>query len=116
MHDIIFGSFEDKLLQKCLFHAGWMLREAQSSEQMVKSMQGTNKEAAWSEQNFCSWFEDPPSESLIPDNLNQAYEIMNSSSVSHIVWTDDEIFIFTLIVIDPEFRREDFSGENCQFF
>ena len=24
MHDIIFGSFEDKLLQKCLFHAGWM--------------------------------------------------------------------------------------------
>ena len=47
---LFFGSFEGKLLQKCLFHAGWMLREAQSSEQMVKSMQGTNKEAAWSKQ------------------------------------------------------------------
>ena len=57
-------------------------------------------------QNFRSGFEDPPGESVIPENLNQAYEIMNSSSVSHIVWTecDDGIFIFTLIVIDPEFR------------
>ncbi|XP_067029259.1 cation channel sperm-associated auxiliary subunit epsilon-like isoform X1 [Acropora muricata] len=79
------------------------IREAQSWEQMIKSMQGTNKEAAWSKQNFRSCFEDPPSESVIPDNLNQAYEIMNSSSVSHIVWTDDGIFIFTLTVIDPDF-------------
>ncbi|KAK2550814.1 hypothetical protein P5673_028495, partial [Acropora cervicornis] len=56
-------------------------------------------------QNFCSCFEDPPSEPVIPENLNQAYEIMNSSSVSHIVWTEchDGIFIFTLTVIDPEF-------------
>ncbi|XP_015780059.1 PREDICTED: uncharacterized protein C1orf101-like isoform X1 [Acropora digitifera] len=79
------------------------IREAQSYELMIKSMQRTNKEAAWSKQNFRSCFEDPPSESVIPDNLNQAYEIMNSSSVSHIVWTDDGIFIFTLTVIDPEF-------------
>ncbi|XP_044171367.1 cation channel sperm-associated protein subunit epsilon-like [Acropora millepora] len=79
------------------------VREAQSWELMIKSMQGTNKEAAWSTQNFRSCFEDPPSESVIPDNLNQAYEIMNSSSLSHIVWTDDGIFIFTLKVIDPEF-------------
>ncbi|XP_067031338.1 cation channel sperm-associated auxiliary subunit epsilon-like [Acropora muricata] len=79
------------------------IREAQSYELMIKSMQRTNKEAAWSKQNFRSCFEDPPSESVIPDNLNQTYEIMNSSSVSHIVWTDDGIFIFTLTVIDPEF-------------
>ncbi|XP_015770227.1 PREDICTED: uncharacterized protein C1orf101-like [Acropora digitifera] len=80
------------------------IREAQSWELMIKSMQGTNKEAAWSKQNFRSCFEDPRSEPVIPENLNQAYEIMNSSSVSHIVWTDDGIFIFTLKVIDPEFR------------
>ncbi|XP_067029258.1 cation channel sperm-associated auxiliary subunit epsilon-like [Acropora muricata] len=79
------------------------VREAQSWELMIKSMQGTNKEAAWSKQNFRSCFEDPRSEPVIPENLNQAYEIMNSSSVSHIVWTDDGIFIFTLKVIDPEF-------------
>jgi len=79
------------------------VREAQSWELMIKSMQGTNKEAAWSTQNFRSCFEDPRSEPVIPENLNQAYEIMNSSSVSHIVWTDDGIFIFTLKVIDPEF-------------
>ncbi|XP_015775390.1 PREDICTED: pentatricopeptide repeat-containing protein At2g16880-like [Acropora digitifera] len=55
--------------------------------------------------NFRSRFADPESESVILDNLNQAYEIMNSSSVSHIAWTecDDGIFIFTLTVIDPEF-------------
>ena len=46
----------------------------------------------------------PPGESVTPDDLNQAYEIMNRSSVSHIVWTDDGIFIFTLTVIDPDFR------------
>ncbi|XP_015759432.1 PREDICTED: uncharacterized protein C1orf101-like isoform X2 [Acropora digitifera] len=79
------------------------VREAQSWELMIKSMQGTNKEAAWLTQNFRGCFEDPPSESVILDNLNQAYEIMNSSSVSHILWTDDGIFIFTLTVIDPEF-------------
>ena len=28
MHDIIFGSFEDKLLQKCLFHAGGMYKRS----------------------------------------------------------------------------------------
>ena len=28
MHDIIFGSFEDKLLQKCLFHSGWMYKRS----------------------------------------------------------------------------------------
>ena len=28
MHDIIFGSFEGKLLQKCLFHAGWMYKRS----------------------------------------------------------------------------------------
>ncbi|XP_044162725.1 cation channel sperm-associated protein subunit epsilon-like [Acropora millepora] len=80
------------------------VREAQSWKQMAQSKQGTNKEASWSKQNFRSCFEDPRSEPVIPDNLNQAYEIMNSSSVSHIVWTDDGIFIFTLTVIDPEFR------------
>ncbi|XP_067031339.1 cation channel sperm-associated auxiliary subunit epsilon-like [Acropora muricata] len=79
------------------------IREAQSWELMIKSMQGTNKEAAWSKQNFSSCFEDPPSEPVSAENLNQAYEIMNSSSVSHILWTDDGIFIFTLTVIDPEF-------------
>ncbi|XP_015775407.1 PREDICTED: uncharacterized protein C1orf101-like [Acropora digitifera] len=80
------------------------MRETQSWEQMIKAMQETNKEAVWSKQNFRSCFEDPLSESVIPDNLNQAYEIMNSSSVSHVVWTDDGIFIFTLTVLDPEFR------------
>ena len=28
MHDIIFGSFEGNLLQKCLFHAGWMYKRS----------------------------------------------------------------------------------------
>ena len=28
MHDIIFGSFEGKLLQKCLFHAGSMYKRS----------------------------------------------------------------------------------------
>ena len=28
MYDIIFGSFEDKLWQKCLFHAGWMYKRS----------------------------------------------------------------------------------------
>ena len=28
MHDIIFGTFEDNLLQKCLFHAGWMCKRS----------------------------------------------------------------------------------------
>ncbi|XP_067029253.1 cation channel sperm-associated auxiliary subunit epsilon-like isoform X4 [Acropora muricata] len=88
----------------CSTQAG-CVREAQSWELMIKSMQGTNKEAAWSKQNFRSCFEDPPSEPVIPENLSQAYEIMNSSSLSHIVWTDDGIFIFTLKVIDPEFRN-----------
>ncbi|XP_044163679.1 cation channel sperm-associated protein subunit epsilon-like isoform X2 [Acropora millepora] len=61
--------------------------------------------SATMKENFRSCFEDRPSEPVIPDNLNQAYEIMNSSSVSHIVWTecDDGVFIFTLTVIDPEF-------------
>ena len=53
---------------------------------------------------FRSCFEDLPSKPVIPHNLNQAYEIMNSSSVSHVVWTNGGIFIFTLKVIDPEFR------------
>ena len=36
----------------CSMQAG-CIREAQSWEQMIKSMQGTNKEAAWSKQ-VCS--------------------------------------------------------------
>ena len=28
MHDIIFDSFEGKVLQKCLFHAGWMYKRS----------------------------------------------------------------------------------------
>ena len=28
MHDIILDSFEGKLLQKCLFHAGWMCKRS----------------------------------------------------------------------------------------
>ena len=28
MHDIILDSFEGKVLQKCLFHAGWMYKRS----------------------------------------------------------------------------------------
>ena len=28
MHNIIIGSFKDRLLQRCLFHAGWMYQRS----------------------------------------------------------------------------------------
>lgn len=57
------------------------------------------------EQNYRSCFEDPANNSSPNVDLSQPYEILNSSkSSSQILWNDVGMFVFTLKVVDPEFR------------
>ena len=60
------------------------------------------------QQNYRSCFEEPANNSSPNVDLNQPYEILNSSiSSSQIRWNDVGIFVFTLKVVDPEFRWEE---------
>lgn len=71
----------------------------------MKSMQELDKEAAWSKENYRSCFEGPANGSASMVNLNQPYEILNSSAASsHVIWHDVGMFVFTVKVVDPEFR------------
>ena len=57
------------------------------------------------QQNYRSCFEEPANNSSPNVDLNQPYEILNSSiSSSQILWSDVGLFVFTLKVVDPEFR------------
>ena len=56
-------------------------------------------------QNYHSCFEDSASGPERQYDLHQPYEILNSSAASsHVVWNDVGVFIFTVKVIDQEFR------------
>ncbi|XP_020603543.1 uncharacterized protein C1orf101-like [Orbicella faveolata] len=79
------------------------ISEAQSWEKMIRgSTQEETMESAWSKENYQSCFQQ--NSPLSVANLDQPYEILNSSEASsHIVWSDVGTFVFTLKVIDPDF-------------
>ena len=56
-------------------------------------------------QNHRSCFEDITNGPVNIADLDQPYEILNSSTASsHVLWNDVGMFLFTLTVIDPDFR------------
>ncbi|KAJ7365295.1 hypothetical protein OS493_005399 [Desmophyllum pertusum] len=80
------------------------ISEAQSWEKMTKAMQVPSMESAWNKENYQSCFKESSNDPVAAANLDQPYEILNSSqAASHIVWYDVGTFVFTLKVIDPDF-------------
>lgn len=82
------------------------ISEAQSWEKMIResTQEESRMETAWSMENYQSCFQQSPNYPLSVANLDQPYEILNSSeAASHIVWNDVGTFVFTLKVIDPDF-------------
>ncbi|KAL9954935.1 hypothetical protein ACROYT_G042525 [Oculina patagonica] len=62
------------------------------------------KYSATMKENYQSCFQEYLNGSMFAVNLDQPYEIFNSSAAaSHIVWDDVGTFVFMLKVIDPDF-------------
>ncbi|XP_078349602.1 cation channel sperm-associated auxiliary subunit epsilon-like [Oculina patagonica] len=80
------------------------ITEAQNWEKMIKTVEAESMESAWSKENYQSCFQEYLNGSMFAVNLDQPYEIFNSSAAaSHIVWDDVGTFVFMLKVIDPDF-------------